>query len=191
MTGWGYQNQNPLTQTEIQNEQNMQNAGQQIWQNLQSGTVTCQQLTTDDFEKLGEYFMGQAAGSTQNHVYWDRGIENMMGVTGDTNMHIAWGERGSGCLADAAIPSNTPSYFWRMMDHYNQDRYPNQTSTSSGNNSNTERGGDYNMMWGYGAGGAAGWGAGFGVFWFITWLVVLVDLILLGVWLFKKIQDKK
>ncbi len=193
MMGWGFgQNQNPPTQAEIQDEQNMQNAGLQIWQKLQSGALTCQQLTGDDYEKLGEYFMGEAAGSAENHVYWDNGIQSMMGDQGDTNMHIAWGERGSGCLSNAQIPSNTPSFFQGMMGYFNPNQYQNQNQSSNqnsnGNNPNTNQGGDYNMMWGYGAGNAAGWGAGFGVFGILTWVVVLIDLILLGVFLWKKIQ---
>ena len=39
------------------------------------------------------------------------------------------------------------------------------------------------MMWGYGG----GWGGGVSVFPFLIELVILVDLILLGVWLWKKI----
>ena len=37
-----------------------------------------------------------------------------------------------------------------------------------------------------------GWGmmGGVGLFGIITWLVIVVDLILLGVWLWKKIQEK-
>ena len=37
-----------------------------------------------------------------------------------------------------------------------------------------------------------GWGmmGGGGLFGIITWLVIVVDLILLGVWLWKKIQEK-
>lgn len=44
-------------------------------------------------------------------------------------------------------------------------------------------------MMGYGYGG---WGMGGGVgFWMVTvWLVVLVDLILAGVWLWKSISKK-
>ena len=37
-----------------------------------------------------------------------------------------------------------------------------------------------------------GWGmmGGAGLFGGITWLVIIVDLILVGVWLWKKIQEK-
>ena len=161
----GSQNQPTPSQADISDEQNMQDAGLKVWQNLKSGKITCEKLSNDDFEKLGEYFMGQAAGGTQNHVYWDQRIQQMMGDQGDTQMHVVWGERGSGCSANAALPSNTPSFLSGMMG-----------------------GGGNSMMWGYGGANAAGWGAGFGVLGFLTWLVVLIDLILLGFWLFKKIK---
>ncbi len=189
MMNWTNQDQTPPTQAEITDQQTMQDAGLKVWQNLQSGNTTCQNLTSDDYEKLGEYFMGQAAGSTQNHVYWDRQIQQMMGDQGDTNMHIAWGERGSGCIANAQPPSNTPSYFQgMMMGGAYQDQNQNSNSYSQDQNSNSNQGGENNMMWGYGAGSYAGWGAGFGVLGFLTWVVVIIDLVLLGFWLFKKIK---
>jgi len=41
-------------------------------------------------------------------------------------------------------------------------------------------------------GGYSGWGmmGGPGSFGFITWIVVLVDLILVGIWLWKQINKK-
>ncbi len=112
----GYQGQKPPSQSELQDETNMQNAGQAIYNNLQSGKTSCQKLTDNDYEKLGEYFMGLSAGSTENHVYWDNNIQQMMGDQGDTDVHIAWGKRGSGCQTNAAIPTNTPSFISGMMN---------------------------------------------------------------------------
>jgi uncharacterized membrane protein len=43
-------------------------------------------------------------------------------------------------------------------------------------------------MMGYGYGGDWGMMGGFGTFGFITWLVVIIDLILLGIFLWKKIK---
>ena len=172
----GYYGQATPSQSDLQDEQNMQDAGQKIYQNLQNKKVTCQQLTNDDYEKLGEYFMGQAAGSTQNHVYWDQHIQSMMGDQGDTQMHIVWGERGSGCLTNAPLPSNTPSSISGMMGNWIGTR-----------------GGVFPMMgWGdYGwnmMGGNYSW---FGVLGFIIWLIVVVDLILGGIWLWQQIRSHK
>ncbi len=42
-------------------------------------------------------------------------------------------------------------------------------------------------MMGYGYRGMMG---GYGTFGFITWLVVIIDLVLLGIWLWKNISNK-
>ena len=174
----GYQGQPTPSQNDLQEEQNMQSAGLKIYQNLQDKKITCQNLTNDNYEKLGEYFMGQAAGSTQNHVYWDQRIQAMMGENGDTQMHIVWGERGSGCLTNAPVPSNAPSFLNGMMNYQN---------------ANT-RGGVSPLMGfgGYGYNGMmnGNWGW-FGAFAFIGWLVVIIDLILAGIWLWQQISSHK
>lgn len=48
------------------------------------------------------------------------------------------------------------------------------------------------MMWGYGW-NMMNWGGGFGAFsilGLIFWLILLIDLILLGFWLWKQLQRK-
>lgn len=174
----GYYGQPTPAQSDLQEEQSMQNAGQKIYQNLQEKKLTCQNLTHDDFEKLGEYFMGQTAGSTQNHVYWDQRIQAMMGENGDTQMHVVWGQRGSGCLTNATLPLNTPSFIRGMI----------------GNQSGAEGGGFSMIGWGgYGwngmMNGNLGWG--FGVVHIIFGLVILIDLILAGVWFWQQIRSPK
>lgn len=111
-----YQEQNPPSQSDIQSESDMQKAGQAIYKKLQSGDTSCQKLSNDDYEKLGEYFMGLSAGSTENHVYWDQQVQQMMGDQGDTQMHVVWGERGSGCHPNATVPANTPAFLGGMMN---------------------------------------------------------------------------
>ena len=172
----GNQGQVTPSQSDISDEQSMQNAGQKIYQNLQDKKISCQNLTSSDFEKLGEYFMGQAAGSTQNHVYWDQRIQQMMGENGDTQIHTVWGQRGSGCFANTPIPSNTPSFLNGMMNYQNSNL----------------KGGGYHMM-GWGNEGNMMYGNGFGAFGIIFslfWLVGFIDLVLLGLWLFKQLMKK-
>lgn len=162
----GYHGQPTPSQSDLQDEQNIQDAGQKVYQNLQDKKITCQQLTSTDFEKLGEYFMGQAAGSTQNHAYWDQRIQSMMGETGDTQMHIVWGERGSGC-----------EFISGMMG--------SQTGM---------KGGAFPMMvWeNYGWSGiAGGFGWGLATLGFLFWLIAFIDLILLGIFLWRQIRLPK
>ena len=44
------------------------------------------------------------------------------------------------------------------------------------------------MNWGYGS-GMQGWG-GMGTWGLLTWLVVFIDLVLLGLWLWKQLTKK-
>ena len=73
-----YQGQTSLSQSDIQNEQNEQDAGQAIYQKLQNDQITCKQLTEDNFDKLGDYFMWRSLGSTQAHAAMDKRITKMM-----------------------------------------------------------------------------------------------------------------
>ncbi len=171
-----YQGQTSFSQSDIQNEQNEQNAGQVIYQKLQNGQITCQQLSEDNFDKLGDYFMWKALGNTQAHAAMDERMTQMMGDQGNTQMHIILGKRGSGCFSNLAVPSNTPSFMMGMM-----------------NNVYANGGGVKNMMgnWGW-AGSTMGW-TGFGsfnLFSFLIFLVIFVDLVLLGAYLWKQINRK-
>ena len=171
-----YQGQASLSQSDIQNEQNDQDAGQTIYQELQNGQVTCQQLTDDDFNKLGDYFMWKSLGSTQAHAVMDNRMTLMMGEQRNTQMHIILGKRGSGCFSNLTVPSNTPSFMMGMT-----------------NNANVSEGGVKNMMgnWGWN-GSTMDWNSfgDFNLFSFLLFLVIFVDLVLLGAYLWKQIRKK-
>ncbi|KKT89761.1 MAG: coiled-coil [Parcubacteria group bacterium GW2011_GWC1_45_14] len=88
-------------------QQNSQTAeeereGFQIWQKLQARQVTCQSLSDEDYELLGDYFMGQWTGSS--HEAMDQMMVRMMGEDGVEQMHIALGKRQSGCDLNAQLP---------------------------------------------------------------------------------------
>ena len=78
--------------------------GKEILQKLQDKQLACQNLNSDDYEKLGEYFMGQMAGSS--HEAMNQMMEQMMGKDGEEQMHIAMGKRLSGCEPNAQAPSS-------------------------------------------------------------------------------------
>lgn len=132
--------------------------GQAIAGQLQAGQISCSDLTQSDFQALGEYYMGSMMGA------WDSVMDQQMGAASDA-MHIAMGERFSGCY-----PSTAAQGGW---------------STPWGNN-------NYGYMpmmnWGYGGyGPMMGYGYGydnwgplgflFGIFWIAVLIVVLVLLI--------------
>lgn len=78
--------------------------GKEIWEKLQAKQVECKNLTDDDFESLGEYFMGQMAESS--HEVMNKMMVQMMGKSGEEQMHIMTGKRMSKCEPDAPMPQN-------------------------------------------------------------------------------------
>lgn len=147
---------NSDTQVQQQEEQE----GKNLFDQLNNKVITCQQITDGQFEKIGEYFMGQSTSNTATHILINNRMKSMMGDQGEEQMHIAWGKRGTGCDTNAQFLQSTRGGVWPMMG------------------------------WGYGGMmNNFGWGI-FGVLGFLVWLIVLVDLVLVGVWLWKQIQKK-
>ena len=104
--------------------------GKQVFDKLQSKQATCQQLTDDDFDVLGDYYMGQMAGSTAAHAQMNNRMTQMMGDNAEKQMHIALGKRLSGCNTQAAYSGDSNSGFapmmgygsvagWGMMNYFN------------------------------------------------------------------------
>ena len=107
-------------------------AGAALLAKLQSGQTSCGQLTTQDFAALGDYYMGNMMGSY--HERADAYMTQSLGEQGDEQMHIAMGERLSGCNSSAAYPSGVFGFgpmmggFGQgglgMMNGWNADGYP-------------------------------------------------------------------
>ncbi|MEY4744335.1 MAG: hypothetical protein RL272_280 [Candidatus Parcubacteria bacterium] len=89
-------------------------AGREIWANLKAGTVKCADLKDDDFDVLGDYFMGIMAGDTASHDAMNRAMTQRLGDAGEKQMHVIMGKRASGCDSSAAYPAGTTGY-WPMM----------------------------------------------------------------------------
>lgn len=80
----------------------------------------------------------------------------------------------------------------RMMGNQGEERMHITIARSITDcNTNNQQGGVRNMM-GYGYNGSmmSGWGYGFGILCFIGYAIVLIDLILVGAWLWKQIKNK-
>nr|MBI5455976.1 hypothetical protein [Candidatus Levybacteria bacterium] len=141
--------------------------GKAIWEKLQARQVDCKNLTNDNFEVLGEYFMGKMVGSS--HEVMNNMMVRMMGEEGEKQMHTAMGKKNSGCDTSAQLSQNGIGFMpmmWMM-------------------------GGGANSMTGFGnVMGLSGFSF-FGFLMWIFWTVVLVDSILLGVWLWKKIKKER
>ena len=71
--------------------------GKEIWDKLQAKQIECKNLTDNDYQTLGEYFMRQSVGDTQRHAAMNQMMTRMMGEKGEEQMHIVMGKRMSGC----------------------------------------------------------------------------------------------
>ena len=163
----GFQNSSSDSTT-IKSQQQEEQEGKQFLDNLNNKTVTCLQLKNTDFEKIGEYFMGQSIGDTSRHIAMNEMMKSMMGEQGEEQMHIAWGKRGSGCETSAAFPSQGEGFMPMMQ------MMMGGWSSPFGSNNSTN-----NMMnFGFGPFGGFGW-----IFMILWWVLIIAWIIVLIKWL--------
>ena len=62
--GMGFINSSP-DNTAIQSQKAEEQEGKNFLDELTNKTIVCSQLKDADFEKIGEYFMGQSVGNTR------------------------------------------------------------------------------------------------------------------------------
>lgn len=134
-------------------------AGKAVWDKLQNKQVTCKDLKDDDFDVLGDFFMGNMMGS--NHASMNQMMAQRLGDNGEKQMHIAMGKRLSGCDTSVSFPQGA-GYFMPMMGMMNG--WNNQ---SWGTNGNSMIGNFYgNMM-----------NNSWGLFGIAIWIIVIIFLI--------------
>lgn len=80
-----------------------------ILQKLQTKELTCATLSNQEFEYMGEYFMGQMMGNA--HEAMNIAIRQRIGEAGEEAMHISMGQRFSGCNATAPLPIDGAGFF--------------------------------------------------------------------------------
>jgi len=163
----GFQNSSSDNAT-IQSQQQEEKEGKQFLDNLNNKTVTCSQLKDADFEKIGEYFMGQSIGDTSRHIAMNEMMKSMMGEQGEEQMHIAWGKRGSGCDTSAAFPSQGTGFMpmmQMMMGGWSSPLGSNQSNNSM-------------MSFGFSPFGGFGW-----IFMIFWWVLIIASIVALIKWL--------
>lgn len=151
--------------TQIQQQQQEEAQGKKFFDELQNKQTTCSKLTDSDFEKIGEYVMSQMFGNnTSRHIAMNQRIQQMRGEAGEEQMHIQIGKNATACSASSQKDKSIGGVFSMM-----------------GLNG-------YGMMNGnYGVGGAF---SGFWIAALVIHIIIIIDLILLGMWLWKQIQKK-
>ncbi|MEO8105294.1 MAG: SHOCT domain-containing protein [Candidatus Saccharibacteria bacterium] len=121
--------QNSTTTSSSADEQK----GQAIYTQLQNKQTSCAKLTNDDFDVMGDFFLGRMMGSA--HDSMDQQMTQHIGANGERQAHIAMGQRLSGCNVNASYPSsasNYPAMAW--------------TGMTGSNGPNDTNGSDWNMM---------------------------------------------
>ena len=150
--------------------------GKEVWEKLQAKQVECINLTNDNFETLGEYFMGLRLGSS--HENMNNMMKNMMGEAGEIQMHISLGKRQSGC--DGSYPFPTQGFkFLPMMGMMNYVNNQNPSGISLPINDNNIG----SMM--------AGWNSPSGLYGSIIWILVIIFLVLGIIYFWKEINKRK
>ncbi len=153
--------------------------GKAIWDQLQAKKVTCIDLKDDDYDVLGDYFMGLMLSN--NHAAMNSRMSQMMGDEGEKQMHIVLGKRYSRCDTSAILPNQYQgfSYMMPMMGGVNFNGY----SMMNGYNQQSApwSGGMMGINYGLGGFSIFGWGT----------MVLLWALLILGIIALIKIIKRK
>lgn len=135
--------------------------------------LDCEAVSDEDFERIGDATMESIHPGEAHEA-----MDEMMGGEGSESleaMHINMGKSYLGCLGESS------SGFGMMGRNF---RAP-----MMGGSLNNLKGGVAGMMgWNY-SGNMMGY-QGYNFLEFIIWTVVLIDLVLLGIWLWKQIKKK-
>ena len=152
--------------------------GKEIWKKLLSKQTTCEELTDDNYEVLGEYFMGQSIGNTERHAAMNQMMTNMMGENGEKQMHIALGKRLSGCDTNASYPSSGLGFMPMMGMMYMMG------SAFAPWSFGEMKGGGNPMMGSFGTNqmGTFGWGFGW-IFMILFWGLIILGIVALVKWI--------
>lgn len=86
--------------------------GAQVLAQVQHGALSPKNLTTDQYQVVGEYLMGRALGSTQVHQRMKTLMDEMMGSSASDQMHIYLGKR---FLGVSVTPSSRDSQLYGLM----------------------------------------------------------------------------
>ena len=71
--------------------------GARVLRAVEDGKRRCTDLSTQEFERVGEYVMGRMAGSTSAHRSMNDLMARMMGERSEERLHVLLGQRFTGC----------------------------------------------------------------------------------------------
>ncbi len=147
--------------------------GKELREKLQAKQINCSELKDDDFDVLGEYFMGQMMGDS--HTAMNAMMMQMRGEKGEGQIHIVMGKRLSGCDAQAAFAEGEIGFMPMMnmmMGGWSVNGAEDRSSPFGFNSTN-------NMMnFGFSPFGGFGW-----IFMILWWILIIAGIIALIKWL--------
>ena len=157
--------------------------GKAIWQKMERKEVGCKDLTDDQFAMLGEYFMGEMTGDA--HEAMNAMMTRMMGEKGEVQMHVAMGERMSGCGGNGTLPMWNAGMMMPMMGTMMGGGmmgggYNGTSPMVGGGWSNGYDPDTMSSMMGYGFSGFAPFGMIFMILW---WVLIIAGIVALVKWL--------
>ncbi|MCL4354902.1 SHOCT domain-containing protein [Patescibacteria group bacterium] len=158
----------PPDSASIQGQQQEEQEGKTLLDNLNNKTIACSQVSDSDFEKIGEYFMGQAIGDTSRHIVMNNMMKGMMGKQGEEQAHIVTGKRLSGCDSSAVASSWNDG--WTPMMNMMWGGW----SSPFGSNNSTNN----IMNFGFGPFSGFGW-----IFMILWWVLIIAGIVALIKWL--------
>ena len=165
-------------------------AGQAIAQKLQAKTIACADLSQADYESLGDYYMGLMMGTSHNSM--EQYIEKNYGTDYLKSMHVAMGERFSGCNVNVTFPAGMMG-FGPMMGNGGYGMMGNWGPNGFQNGEGNWQGRGYSMMgWGFpGMMSGYGYGIGGAVFTVILWILAIIGVVAVIKWVININRIKK
>jgi|SRR3989344_150070 len=152
----GFSNSSADWNAVVEHTNREEQEGRELWGKLQAKEVACADLDDEQYEVLGEYFMGIMAGDS--HAAMNAMMIQMHGEDGEEQIHIVMGKRLIGCDTSAAFPAGSGGWMPMM---------------------NMMTGGTNNMMnFGYSSFGWFGW-----IFMILWWVLIIVGVVALIKWL--------
>lgn len=154
--------------------------GKEVLEKLQAKEKTCVELISEDYEALGEYFMGKMLGSS--HTIMNQMMMQRLGEEGEEQMHEVMGRRMSGCEGEAAFPA-AGADFVPMMNMFGRLGTEMMGGGMMGNWSNSSAFNNLNnpmsmMNFGFASFGGFGW-----FFMLLWWILIVVGIVALVRWL--------
>lgn len=70
---------------------------------MRNNIRSCEELSDDDFERIGEYFMGRIIGNTKRHAMLNGVNRDLIGQDDLKKMHVTMAKKLTECSPDEEL----------------------------------------------------------------------------------------